>query len=241
MTLRVHTYSNKGGRDKNEDCIHAECMDARGIFVLADGLGGHKRGEVASQTAVEALTLALKNCEKPNPAGLREAFLAANQAVLDGQKASDCKSMKTTAVVLQIAGDKAIWGHVGDSRLYHFANGEIASVTKDQSVTYKKYLGGEISYQDIRNDEDRSSLLSVLGNEGKCSPETPETLQTIASGDAFLLCSDGFWEYVFDEEMLIDLLKSETTREWIDYMLLRHIKRTRPSYDNYSLIAVLVQ
>ncbi len=241
MTLRVHTYSNKGGRDKNEDYIHAECMDAHGIFVLADGLGGHKKGEIASQTAVETITEVLQKCEKPDPAGLREAFLSANKAVLEGQKSPDCKSMKTTAVALQIAGDQAIWGHIGDSRLYHFANGEIASATKDQSVTYKKYLGGEISYQDIRNDEDRSSLLSVLGNEGKCSPEMPETPQTIAPGDAFLLCSDGFWEYVFDEEMLIDLHKSETPREWVDLMLLRHIRRTRPSYDNYSLIAVLVQ
>ncbi len=72
--------------------------------------------------------------------------------------------MRTTAVALKQAGSTAVWAHIGDSRLYRFSNGELAGVTADHSVTYRKFLGGEISYMDVYHDDDRSRLLRVLGN-----------------------------------------------------------------------------
>ena len=101
-----------------------------------------------------------------------------------------------------------------------------------------KYLGGEISYMDVYHDDDRSSLLRAMGNP-ICTPEGGEG--TARPGDAFLLCSDGFWEFVYNEEMLVDCLKSRTPEEWARRMLLRHIRRTPPGNDNFSLIAVFVE
>ena len=101
-----------------------------------------------------------------------------------------------------------------------------------------KYLGGEISYMDVYHDDDRASLLRVLGRPG-CRPETGEA--AVRPGDAFLLCSDGFWEFVYNEEMQADLLKSETPAAWVQSMLLRHIRRTPPGNDNFSVIAVFVE
>ena len=121
------------------------------------------------------------------------------------------------------AGEMAVWGHVGDSRLYYFSGGELCSGHQGPLRYLHEIPGREISYMDVYHDDDRSSLLRVLGKPG-CRPETGGT--SLHPGDAFLLCSDGFWEYVYNEEMQADLLKSETPGEWIRLMLLRHIRRT---------------
>ena len=146
--------------------------------------------------------------------------------------------MKTTTVALALEGDLAFWAHVGDSRLYRFSDGQLVFATRDHSVTYMKYLGGEISYMDVYHDDDRSSLLRVLG-KSSCQPETGQA--ELKSGDAFLLCSDGFWEYVYQEEIQADLLKAETPAQWVQLMLLRQIRRTPPGNDNFSVIAVFVE
>lgn len=157
---------------------------------------------------------------------------------MEGQKVPGQEEMKTTAVALSIDGERAVWGHIGDSRLYRFSGGTLDQETRDHSVTFMKYLGGEISYMDICHDDDRSSLLRALGKL-PCKPETGQA--ELHPGDAFLLCSDGFWEYVYQEEILADLLKAETPEGWARDMLLRHIRRTPPGNDNFSLITVFVE
>ena len=127
---------------------------------------------------------------------------------------------------------------MGDSRLLHFSGGALAHATRDHSVTYRKFLGGEISYMDIYHDDDRGRLLRVLGKE-PCRPEAGGA--AAEPGDAFLLCSDGFWEYVYTEEMQADLCKSSSPEAWAESMLLRHIRRTPPENDNFSLIAVFLE
>lgn len=146
--------------------------------------------------------------------------------------------MKTTAVALSVTPDRAVWAHVGDSRLYRFSGDTLTQVTRDHSVSYMKYLGGEISRMDVYHDDDRPRLLRTLGRE-PCRPEAAECVP--AEGDAFLLCSDGFWEYVYQEEILADLLKAETPEQWAKLMLLRHIRRTPPGNDNFSLITIFVE
>lgn len=241
MKMQIYTYTNKGGQKNNEDSLDYVITGEKGIFVLADGLGGYQNGKEASSLAVKTLIHQLDKIEQPDPEELRTAFLDAGAEVLRQQQNSPrCAGMKSTAVALVILNNLAVWGHIGDSRLYHFSDGALCEVTRDHSVSYKKFLGGEISYSGIHGDEDRSSLLRVLGNPRKCEPEVTENPRELAEGDAFLLCSDGFWDYVYDEEMLIDLLKSDTPGEWAEHMLLRHIRRAAPAYDNLSLIAVFV-
>ncbi len=235
MRLSAYCYTNQGGRDHNEDSVR--CSAEAGAFVLADGLGGHGKGEVASALAADVL---FQGCSDSalDPEGLLELFQRANETVMEGQKLPGQEEMKTTAVALSIDGERAVWGHIGDSRLYRFSGGTLAQATRDHSVTFMKYLGGEISYMDICHDDDRSSLLRALGRR----PSRPEVDQAeLLPGDAFLLCSDGFWEYVYREEMLADLLKSETPEQWAQNMLLRHIRRTREGNDNFSLICVFVE
>ena len=237
MRLLAYCYTNRGGRDHNEDSVRCFAEAGRGVFVVADGLGGHGKGEVASALAADAL---FEGCvqEDPDVEGLLELFQRANDRIIEEQRIPGQEEMKTTAVVLSVGEDRAVWGHVGDSRLYHFSGGELNQMTRDHSVTYMKYLGGEISYMDICHDDDRSSLLRALGKR-PCKPETGQA--ELQPGDAFLLCSDGFWEYVYREEMLADLLKAETPEQWARGMLLRHIRRTPEGNDNFSLITVFVE
>lgn len=174
----------------------------------------------------------------PDRTALLERFQCANSRILAAQQEPGQEEMRTTAVALALAEGNACWAHIGDSRLYHISGGTITQVTRDHSVTYMKYLGGEISYMDVCHDDDRSSLLRVLGKT-TCVPEGGSA--SVVSGDAFLLCSDGFWEFVYNEEILADCLKAHTPEEWVHLMLLRHIGRTSTGNDNFSLIAVFVE
>lgn len=241
MRLSAHMYSNKGGRNQNEDTTDYYINGDKGVFIVADGLGGHKNGAEASKLAVATIMPCLRESDITNGDEIKETILDANRAILDKQKEAGFADMRTTAVVLYIDSGKAFWGHIGDSRLYCFNDGTPGTVTRDHSVSYKKFLGGDISYREINTDDDRSSLLGVMGNKDRCAPEACPEPWPVKSGDAFLLCSDGFWEYVYDEEIHIDLLKSKTPKEWADFMLLRHIRKIKPQNDNYSLITVFVE
>ena len=224
MKLSVYSYTNQGGRAHNEDSLRWNCDGARGVFVLADGLGGHACGQVASRLAVDALCPEALD-PLPGKEELLERFQAANTRILEQQAQPGQEDMRTTAVALSLGESGAAWAHIGDSRLYRFSGGALSCLTRDHSVTYMKYLGGEISYMDVYHDDDRSSLLRVLGR-APCHPEGGEG--PVQAGDTFLLCSDGFWEFVYNEEMLVDWLKSSSPEQWARRMLLRHIRRTPP-------------
>lgn len=238
MKISAFSYTNRGGRDHNEDSIRCRINGQRGIFVVADGLGGHQCGEVASALAADTLLDGWLQADTLDSQGLTGLLCDANAKILEQQAQAGREGMKTTAAVLCLDADGALWAHVGDSRVYRFSGGALESVTRDHSVTYKKYLGGEISYMDVYHDDDRSSLLRVLGKPA-CQPEVEAG--TCVPGDAFLLCSDGFWEFVYNEEMLLDLAKASSPQHWAELMLLRHIRRAPPGSDNFSLITVFVE
>ena len=236
MKVSAYAYTNRGGRDHNEDSLRAAAD--QGVCVRAAGRGGHGRGEVASALAVDALFTAMTQAETLGGETLLDLFQKANETILLQQGQPGQEEMRTTAVALKLTGDTAVWAHIGDSRLYRFSGGQLAGVTADHSVTSRKFLGGEITYMDVYHDDDRSRLLRVLGKE-PCRPEAGQG--SVSLGDAFLLCSDGFWEYVYNEEMQADLCKARTPEEWAESMLLRHIRRTPPGNDNFSLITVFVE
>ncbi len=246
MELKAYLYTNAGGRSCNEDSADYRMNGGEGIFLLADGLGGHMGGEQASAIVVESVLaaweaeggeLAAVDCRQ----WLEESIRTANQTLLAAQTKKR-NAMKSTVVALVLKDGLAAWVHVGDSRLYHLCGGQTVKVTQDHSVTYKKYLAGEITREAINFDEDRSSLLRVVGDENRCLPESGEPEGgRICPGDAFLLCSDGFWEYLFDDEILIDFLKADTPETWAELMLVRALPRMRPGNDNLTLLTVFVR
>jgi hypothetical protein len=147
--------------------------------------------------------------------------------------------MKSTAVVLVANQNAAVCGHIGDSRLYHFRASHIAHQTQDHSVPGALAASGDIGLQQIRFHEDRNRLLRSLGGESESSP-TIET-RNLTQGDAFLLCSDGFWEYVNELEMEVDCAKASTPAEWMSFMTARLLQRAQPENDNYTGMGVFFQ
>ena len=129
---------------------------------------------------------------------------------------------------------------MGDSRVYFIHDDRLHAYTNDHSVAYMKYRAGEITREQRATDEDQSRLLRSLGSEERNEPDVYAADVALAPGDAFFLCSDGAWEYLQDEEILIDYLKAETAADWAELMLLRIMERVDGENDNLSLVTVIL-
>lgn len=237
LRLCTATLSQAGGRALNEDC----CGQGDGCWVVADGLGGHGGGEVASRIAVETILGAAAAGSLLAPAALTAALESADAAIRVRQ-ASDLRleRMRTTVALLVSDGRAARWAHVGDTRLYHLRDGRVCFQTADHSVPQVLAKAGEITTAEIRFHEDRNRLLRTLGNDRALRPTLAETALALVPGDAFLLCTDGFWEYVTEPEMEVALAKSADAEDWLRRMAAGLLERAPPEHDNFSAIAVLV-
>ena len=240
MKFITCAFTNQGGRSNNED--YYLCGD--NFWLVADGLGGHDCGEAASKAAAEAVDMFIKK----NKADLNEDYLDrivqnANKSVIEAQKKDPTlASMRTTVVFAITNGEVLKYANVGDSRFYYFRNGRIIVQSEDHSVSAASAKLGEISYADIRKDPDRNKLSKVLGDKENLNVKLPVTAIAPQDGDAFLICSDGFWEYVYETEMETDYAKSESPKEWISYMAKRILLRTgNKDNDNFTAIAVMLE
>lgn len=204
--------------------------------VLADGLGGHGGGKTASSAAAQLITGCWEGGAAPDV--LRELAGKAHQKVLSLQTPS-CQ-MKTTAVILALEPGRFGWAYAGDSRLYHFDNGRLVWQSRDHSASQIAVLLGQITPDQIRFHEDRSRIYRALGQVDGGEVDTGEG-ELGPGRHAFLLCSDGFWEYVCEHEMERELAASATPQQWLDRMraLLRY--RVPADNDNNSAAAVWVE
>lgn len=234
MKLSTFLFTNPGTHTPNEDALEFFADGNLGVWALADGLGGHARGELASQYAVRTIrSLPIGEAELTNEA-IEAAYQGINSYVYSQN------GPRTTLVSAFLKEGVFRFANVGDSRLYYFRKGELFQRTADHSVAYAAYASGEVNYGDIRFHPDRSRLVRAIGTSEKVQPQLYPAIETEA-GDAFLMCSDGFWEYLFETEMEIDLLKSRQPKDWVDFMLLRIVRRLKSESDNFSAIAVMIQ
>lgn len=240
MMFDVYEYTSAGGRENNEDSLGSFFDENGGIFVVADGLGGHTLGEAASHKAVETIISGWDITAEDIPGEIDRRFEEANNNILELQKSMKAV-MKTTAAVLAISGNKAVCANSGDSRVYVIHRNAFAYCTNDHSVAFKKYRSGEITREQIAFDEDQSGLLRTLGGKERYKPEIYSPNIEIEAGDGFLLCSDGAWEYLRDEEILIDHLKSTTAKQWSELLMLRIMERLNGENDNLSLLTIMVK
>ncbi len=242
MKLDLYTYSSKGARELNEDYCDKVGDDNRCILVLCDGLGGYDCGEVASKNAAKSLIDSIKQAPAVNDESLSEAMNTANDKLLDLQKKNPAqKGMRTTAVGCVLENETLRFFNCGDSRFYYFSNGALSAMSEDHSVPQMLVKTGDKSFDDIRFSADRNKLLSVLGQETDGTrPGTVYPPIACKPGDAFLLCSDGFWEYVLEEEMEIDLSKAQTAAQWCEFMLVRLLLKFSAENDNFTVMAGII-
>lgn len=240
MVFDVFLYTNQGGRAYNEDSVGFRQEGEDGVFVVADGLGGHRFGEVASACVKDVLLEGWHPGEADVAEWIRRRIADANRRVLAAAREKN-SVLKSTVVALAIEGGQAVWANVGDSRLYYLHGSRIERVTEDHSVAYKKYKAGEITREQIGQDEDQSCLLRAVGSEDRNEPDVYVRDGLLEAGDAFLLCTDGVWEYLKDEEILIDLLKAETAEQWAELLLLRVMGRIDGENDNLTLLTLMLK
>ena len=232
--MKTAWLSNIGGKAHNDDTVAVAQETGTYVFV-GDGLGAYAGGQQASRAAAEVLMALGKQGGLLEETALREAAAAADLAVRQLQEETG-GSMKTTAVFLALEGRTARWMHVGDSRLYAFRWGKIRKQTQDHSVSQMAVLLGEIKQSQIRFHEDRSRILRALG-AADARPEISREWK-ILRGDVFLLCTDGFWEYVYEEEMERLLKKAKTPQAWLEAMEQLLLTRIPENTDNYTAAAV---
>jgi len=233
-----------GGRQVNEDSVGVKETSGRIICVLADGLGGHNAGEVASSLAVESALKQFKDIGDMSCCEVLAACMdkAQSKIIEEQHRQNKIDEMKTTAVMLMIEENKAQWAHVGDSRLYVFENNEFVKRTLDHSVPQMLVLQGELREEEIRHHEDRNRLTRAMGTEWEKPMFVLSEPYKISGPASFLLCSDGFWELIDENEMKKCHKKSSTPAEWLAKMektVLR--KGKKKNMDNYSAIAVFVR
>jgi serine/threonine protein phosphatase PrpC len=186
-------------RGQNEDAYLVD--DQLGLVAVADGMGGHQAGEVASATALEALRAAVTSGE-----GIRDAVTSANEAVYDKSTTDErLRGMGTTLTAGTLAtGGTLLVGHVGDSRAYLVHDGTLRRVTTDHSVVEELIQAGEITAAEAERDPRRSQITRALGIEPEVDVDLYPT--QLSSGDRLLLCSDGLTGMVSEDEIAAILI-----------------------------------
>lgn len=242
--LTYAVFSDKGDRSYNEDSTYAVATENEGCFALADGLGGQGKGDVASKFVVEEVKKKYDQKRKKCLEKFITDMVSECQRDLMEVKGQEdiTEDMMTTLVVLLVDDNQVSWGHVGDSRLYHFSDGKIVERTKDHSVCQVLAATGEIDESEIRHHPDRNRLLRAVGMHDQMGIlNSVQTIEKKENRHQFLICSDGFWEYIDEKYMEKTLKRAKTPEDWLRKMT-RIVKKNgrNKNMDNYSAIAVFL-
>ena len=245
LPVRVAHRSCIGARASNEDCVAVDELPGHCCLVLSDGAGGHSDGALASRVAVERVREGFRSRPPHDPADLAELVLDAHDAVVAAQRVRrqthPGSGMYATVVVLVLdtVSGCAMWGHVGDSRLYHWRAGKLVSVTRDDSVLQAMIDTGAVDAARMQGIAHSGVLLAALGSGDEIEPNVEGPLE-LCSTDAFLLCSDGWWSGLDGARLAATLARAATPDEWLDAMRAVVAERADPRQDNHSAIACWV-
>lgn len=239
MQFSVYQVSRKGGRDKNEDRMgYCYTRDA-GLFALADGMGGHPEGEVASQLALSTMAALFQREAKPKLAEplrfLHEAIIAGHHQLLRyATERALMDTPRTTIVACLIQGNAAYWAHCGDSRLYLVRGDKLVARTRDHSYSeLQETLSQVVPMGDRVN---RNVLFTCLGSPGKPVIDTAGPL-VVHAGDRVMLCSDGLWGSVPDHT-ITDVLACNSISEAVPELVERALRTAGDKSDNVTVLAV---
>jgi serine/threonine protein phosphatase PrpC len=236
--------SEVGQRKANEDKVRICREGMRWVAILADGAGGHRGGAEASRRAVAALEAALCDEEADfTAAALTAAVLAAHDDVQAAQgEVHGALRMHSTVVVLWIDLDRqgALWSHVGDSRLYRVRHGVAVALTSDDSVVRRMVDAGLITSAQAESHPQKNQLIAALGIEDAVEPHTVALPDVLHEGDAFLLCSDGWWDALDEAQIGASRAHAVSPDDWLARMQDAIEARAAPRQDNFSAIAVWV-
>ena len=239
--MKFTVYSDKGGLVDNEDFIGSAFENGIYCFAAADGIGAHNGGALASKLAVSAIISEFKRDPELSPRKAKRCMDAAQELISSRRSASgEVRDMAASAVMLMTDGTAAVWAHVGDSRLYVFKRGKIIEVTDDHTEAFESFLRGEMEYSEIRESRDRKRLRRAVGDKVSYEPDVSDMVR-INSGFSFLLCTNGFWENIYESEMEEALKLSFSSKSWLEKMLNKINPKIETGSDNLTAAAIRMQ
>lgn len=233
-----------GDRRNNQDrCI---LLESGGLVVLglADGMGGHPRGEMAAQILIDSCNRLLQGTSKPvrNPRAFLSRIMgeAHEEIQVFGLAQNPVIDPRTTAVVALVQDHKAYWAHAGDSRCYLLRNGEVIARTTDHSYVERLHQQGIISGQQRQSHPQRNYVTRCLGGAGAL-PEVETASSPVQPGDTLVLCSDGLWSAI-DEGLLGDAMYAAgSLQEAVEALAEEATQASFPESDNTTLLALRVE
>jgi serine/threonine protein phosphatase PrpC len=241
MRFSIFQESRRGTRKANQDRAgYAYTRDAL-LMTIADGMGGHLHGEVASQIAVQLLTEAFQREAKPrlaDPFGfLQKRIIDAHFALGDYAKARRLvESPRTTCVACVVQDSTAYWAHAGDSRLYHVREGRIQAQTRDHSRVQLLVDQGRVRAEAVAAHPDRNRIFNCIG--GTTLPQLEQSKPTpLRADDTLILCTDGFWGPLTGKLITGVLVKSDIMKAIPELLDLAE-QRAGGECDNLSVVAM---
>jgi PPM family protein phosphatase len=236
MKFSVFQISRKGGREKNEDRMGYCYTRESGLFVLADGMGGHPEGEVAAQLALQTISALYQKEARPLVKDVTEflasALMAAHHQIIRyASEKGMLDTPRTTLVAAIVQGTSATWVHCGDSRLYVVRDGEMLTRTRDHSYLEHKN-SGVIKLTTLN----RNILFTCLGSPTKPVFDITGPV-TLHQGDKLMLCSDGLWGTLNDHD-IVHQLSSYPVSEAVPELVERALRNGGDHCDNVTVIAL---
>ena len=243
LSVQIASKTEVGARSHNEDDFRHGGAGSLHFAIVSDGAGGHSNGAMASDLVVRTSALALQRATDFRPAVLVSAIEQANEVVNSGQQGLKSHQRMHATVVglwLDVQAQAALWANVGDSRLYRVRRGLAEQLTKDDSVVQQMVDAGFIKPFEAKHHPRKNQLLAAMGTEEQIQVHVPEQPVGVVEGDAYLLCTDGWWDNLDADDLEDTLSRSETAQQWLDHMAVLIGQRQGANQDNYTAVAVWV-
>ncbi|AET70133.1 serine/threonine protein phosphatase [Desulfosporosinus orientis DSM 765] len=239
--MRVLSFSEKGCiRKNNEDSFLV--LSAEGLYAVADGMGGHRAGEVASSKALQELEVWLPRLDGLDDQALEnslaEAFRQANRVVYESSITDpENAGMGTTLTVLLIRNEKVVIAHVGDSRAYLWRNETLTPLTMDHSLVGELMRLGQITHEEAKKHPQRNVLMRAIGAEAVIEVDCRSI--NLQKNDVFLLCTDGFSNLISEQELTEEFLEPYSWEERLEK--LRQLTLERGAPDNFTALCCILE
>lgn len=241
MRFSVYQESRKGGRLVNQDRMGYLYTRKSLLMMVADGMGGHARGEVAAEVTLRTLAAVYQRDAKPvlaNPARFLEQSIQAAHRELHRYRAENRlpEAPRTTLVACVVQDGNATWAHVGDSRLYLLRGSKIAFRTQDHSRVHHLVVSGMIRPEEARDHPDRNRIHNCIGAFVSPNVEIARSVG-LRTGDTMLLCTDGLWGALSDEQ-IVEAFDRATVMRAVPNLMNSALAESGPDPDNCTAIAM---
>jgi serine/threonine protein phosphatase PrpC len=241
MRFSVYQTSQIGGRKYNQDRVAYAYTDDALLLVLADGMGGHTHGEIAAQIAIQTFMQEFAKSAIPVIAEperfLRETMKSCHKAINHYTHMNELEGNPgTTCVAALVQKGNVIWAHAGDSRFYLLRDEKVENVTRDHSVVQQWADWGIISKEEMKTHPDRNKITNCLGGADDIFYVEASAATFIQQGDVLLLCSDGFWSPLLNEE-IAEVMTAESLSTSVKQLADVAVFREKDRADNTTAVA----